>query len=221
MKLSQNDLDRINKAVKDAESTTSGEIATAIIKESSDYAFYELAFSVVVGALYFVGIIFGSTGIEQWLKSMFWNYNPIYLLMFTGFSLFGVIGITYLITNIPAIDRLIIPKKIMNIKVNNRAVRHFIESGTCYTKDRTGILIFISKMERKVVLLADKGINDKISQDKWDDIVKNIVQGIKDDKVVDSISKGIKDCGIILTKEFPIEKDDVNELSDDIQVLEE
>lgn len=221
MDLSKDDIDRISSAVKIAESKTSGEIATAIIKESSDYAFYELGFSVVVGAFYFLLITIFSDSVTNILSSMFWNYKESYLLLFTGFSLFFVIGVTYVLSNIPVIDRLIIPNKIMEKQVYNRAVRHFIESGTCYTKDRTGILIFISELEKKVVLLADKGINDKIPQERWDGIVAEIILGIKGNMLVDSISSAVIECGNILEKEFPIKKDDENELTDVIQVLEE
>ncbi len=221
MKLSDDDLKKISESVNSAEKTTSGEIATAIIKESSDYAFYELAFSLIIGGLYFIGLMLFSGSAQSWLKSLFWDYNPIYFSIFTGFSIFTVIGITYVLSNIPAIDRLIIPKKVMQKKVHNRAVRHFIESGTCYTQDRTGILIFISQMERKVILLADRGINEKIPQDKWDKIVSDLVDGIKDNNIVNSITTSVKTCGEILTTQFPIKEGDINELSDDIQVLKE
>lgn len=221
MKLNDDDLKKIRESVNSAEKTTSGEIATAIIKESSDYAFYELGFSLIVGALYFICIMLFSGSVESWFKSLFWEYQSTYFSIFTGFSIFAVIGITYVLSNIPAVDRLIIPKKIQNKKVQNRAVRHFIESETCYTQDRTGILIFISIMERKVILLADKGINEKIPQDKWDKIVSDLVIGIKDNNIVGSITDSVKTCGDILTKEFPIKQGDINELSDDIQVLKE
>lgn len=221
MKLSDEELKRISESVNSAEKTTSGEIATAIIKESSDYAFYELAFSLIIGGLYFIGIMLFSGSVESWLKSLFWDYNPIYLSIFTGFSIFIVIGISYVLSNIPVIDRFIIPKKVMQKKVHNRAVRHFIESGTCYTQDRTGILIFISQMERKVVLLADKGINERIPQSRWDKIVSDLVDGIKRENIVDSITNSVKACGEILRVEFPIKEGDINELSDDIQVLKE
>lgn len=221
MKLTKDDTDRISTAVKIAEGKTSGEIATAIIKESSDYAFYELGFSLIMGAVYFLLITIFSGSITESLSSMFWNYDSSYLLIFTGFSLFAVIGITYLLSNIPVIDRLIIPKKVMEKRVYNRALRHFIESGTCYTKDRTGILIFISELEKKVVLLADKGISDKIPQERWDGIVAEIILGIKGNMVVDSVVSAIIECGNILVDKFPIEEDDENELSDEIQVLKE
>lgn len=221
MKLSEDDLNRINSAVKIAEGKTSGEIATAIIKESSDYAFYELGFSLIVGALYFLIITIFSGNINNSLSKMFWNYDPSYLLVFTGISLFLVIGITYALSNIPVIDRFIIPKKEQDKRVYNRALRHFIESGTCYTQDRTGILIFISELEKKVVLIADKGISDKIPQERWDGIVAEIVLGIKGKQVVDSIVSAVIECGNILVSQFPIAEDDVNELSDDIQILKE
>ena len=221
MKLTEEELKNISNAVKNAEKNTSGEIATAIIKESSTYAYFELAFAVIVGGVYFLGLILFSKPIESWLESLFWSYSSNYLLIFTGFSLFGVIGITYLITNIPVIDRLIIPKKIQKSRVQQRAMRHFIESGTCYTKDRTGILIFISEMERRVILIADKGISDIISQDRWNNIVSTVTSGIKSGNISTSIIAAVTECGQILSKEFPIAADDTDELSNDIQILEE
>ncbi|QEN03697.1 TPM domain-containing protein [Thiospirochaeta perfilievii] len=221
MKLSEDDLKSIKNSVTQAEKGTSGEISTAIIEESSDYAFYELAFSIVVGAIYFVMFLLFSSRVEAWFSRFFWDYKNIYFTIFTGFSIFFVIGITYIISNIPAVDRLIIPKSVITKSVYNRALRHFIESETCYTKDRTGVLIFISIMERRVILLADKGINEKIDQSRWSGIVDSLISGIKVKSYTSSITGAVKDIGDILSKEFPIKSDDINELSDDIQVLKE
>ncbi len=221
MKFSQEDLKRINSSVKIAESKTSGEIATAIIKESSDYAFYELGFALIVGGIYFLIITIFSSSISSFIQSLFWDYHTEYLLIFTGSSLFLVVGLAYLVANIPAIDRLIIPKSVIEKRTYARALTHFIESETCYTKDRTGILIFISELERKVILIADKGISQKIPQVRWDGIVEEIILGIKENMIVDAISSAVIECGNILTEHFPIAIDDENELSDDIQILQE
>lgn len=118
------------------------------------------------------------------------------------------------------IDRLIVPKRVMKQKVKERAVRHFMESGVYNTRDRTGILIFISFMERRIELIADKGINEKIPQEKWNSIVENIIQGIKSDKVIEKLKESILECGKLLEKHFPIKSDDTNELSDDVTILE-
>ena len=95
-----------------------------------------------------------------------------------------------------------------------------MESGVYNTKDRTGILIFISILERRVELLADSGINEKIPQGKWQNIVDNIIQGIKEKNVTAHLIESINDCGDLLAQHFPIQPDDVNELSDEIDILE-
>jgi putative membrane protein len=220
MALKGEDLEKIKNAVKDAESKTAGEIATAFIKESDNYAVYELMFSVIGGFIYFVIMMLFSSNIENTLKRMLWEYTTDHLLIFYGLSTFLVIFILYLLANISFIDRLIVPKSIMQRKVNERAVRHFMESGVYNTKDRTGILIFISNLEHRVELLADKGINEKIPQEKWNAVVSHIVDGFKSGRMVENLTHSIAQCGEMLAEHYPIQPDDVNELKDDIAVLE-
>ena len=218
--LKKDDLKKINSAVKDAESKTSGEIPTAIIKESYNYAVYELLFAVIVGFIYFVVMMFFIGSIENQLQSLFWDYHIGHLLIFYGFSTFLVIALFYFLGNISTIDRLIVSKKIMWQKVKERALRHFMESGVYNTKDRTGILIFISILEKRVELLADSGINEKIPQGKWQNIVDNIIKGIKEKKVTPYLIESIDECGKILAQHFPIQPGDINELTDEIDILE-
>ena len=219
-KLSKDDIKKIGSAVKKAESKTSGEIATAMIKESYNYAIYELMFAVVIGFVYFVLMMFFAGNVEQFLQGEFWDYSVNYLVMFYGFSTFIIIALFYFIGNLSCIDRIIVPKKIRNQKVAERATRYFMESGVYNTKDRTGILIFISIMERRVELLADSGINEKIPKEKWQNIVDNIIKGIKQKEITTHLTESINECGNLLVEHFPIQSDDKNELTDDIKILE-
>lgn len=219
-KLNESDKNQIAAAVKKAESKTSGEIATAFIKESYDYAIFELIFAVIISFFYFVIMMFFTSNIENWLQSRFWDYTPHYLIAFYGFSTFLVGTIFYFLANISAIDRLIVSKKILNQKVQERALRHFVESGVYNTRDRTGILIFISLMEHQVILLADSGINEKIEQKQWQQMVDHIISGVKNGEIANNLCKSIEDCGELLTKHFPIKTDDTNELSNEIKELE-
>jgi len=219
-KLSKEDIKKIGFAVNKAEGKTSGEIATAMIKESYDYAIYELIFAVVIGFIYFVVMMFFAGSIEQYLQSKFWDYSVNYLVMFYGFSTFVIISVFYFIGNISSIDRLIVPNKIRLQKVQERATRYFMESGVYNTKDRTGILIFISIMEHRVELLADSGISEKISKEKWQNIVDNIIAGIKQKQITKHLIESIDECGNLLAEHFPIQADDKNELTDEINILE-
>lgn len=220
IKFTAQELEEIKQAVKDAESQTAGEIATAFIKESDNYAVYELLFAIFCGFFYFLIISVFGDAIEHALKDMFWDYTPQYLLSFYGFSTFLVIGFFYLLANLPFIDRLVVPKAVMARKVNERAQRHFLESGVYNTKDRTGILIFVSGLEHRVELMADKGISDKISQQKWNHLLDQIVVGIKEGKMVQNLCDSIRECGKLLAEHYPIQPDDINELKDDIAILD-
>ncbi|MFO7895865.1 MAG: hypothetical protein R6U84_02925 [Candidatus Cloacimonadales bacterium] len=220
MKLSTEDQARIKAAIGKAESKTSGEIATAFVGESYDYAIYELLFAVVIGFIYFAVMLLFSNQVDSWLAQKFWNYNSSYLLGFYGFSTFLVITVVYLLANLPLIDRLIVSKKIRQRKVHERALRHFVESGVYNTVHRTGILIFISALEHRVELLADTGINQLIPQEDWNKIVEQIVQGIKLKQPADYLIKAIEDCGKLLAENFPIQAEPINELADEITILE-
>lgn len=218
--LSETDRALLKEAVKKAESTTSGEIATAMIKESDNYAFYELIFSLGCGFFYFLIATYYLDYIEDFLKAHFWDYSSYHLAGFFGLSIFAVITIAYILSNIPAVDRLVIPKRLMVEKVKHRAMRHFMESGVSNTRDRTGILIFISELEQRVELIADAGIAEKIDQDRWEEIVAMVITGIKENRVAENLAGAVKACGSLLTTHFPIKADDTNELGDDITILE-
>ncbi len=220
MKLSVEDKSLLKEAVRKAELNTSGEITTAFIKESDSYAPYELAFALASGFVYFLIATFYLDYIEEFLQSFFWDYSSFHLAGFYGLSIFAVITIAYLLSNIPVIDRLIIPRRVMVTKTRQRALRHFVESGVSYTRDRTGILIFISELERRVELIADKGISEKIEQSQWDDIVANIIAGVRNNKLAGNLAESVETCGKLLSEHFPIKSDDTNELSNDITILE-
>ncbi len=224
IKLAQEEIERIGKSVEKAEKNTSGEIALAMIPQSDSYAIFELMTAVVCGFVCFVAMLFWIQGIENWLSSLFWGSGvesrAYPLVMFYGFGSFLIISIAYALANIPLIDRLIVPRRYREEKVKQRAHREFLDSGVYDTRDRTGILIFISQLERRVELIADKGIAEKIPQDEWDHIVDIIIKGICNRKLADSLCKAVEMCGNLLETHFPIKADDTNELSNRINILE-
>ena len=218
--LSDDDQKRIAKAVELAEKKTSGEIATALIKESSDYAVYELYFSLIAGFLYFTFLLIFYPAVSSWMENLFWSSQSWYVTAFYGLTTILFIGLTYFFSNLPFVDRLIVPRKVMDEKVRSRAMQHFTESGVYSTRDHTGILIFISLLERRVEILADKGISDKIPQDQWDSLVADLSVAIKNGDMADGLCRAVESCGKKLSGHFPIKADDTNELSDSVDILE-
>ncbi len=220
IKFSEKDLKRIAESVKSAEKKTSGEISVAFIKESNDYAKYELLFAIISGFIYTGLIMLFRSPTESLIKNLFWDFSTTHLILFYGLSPFVIITLFYLIANIPVVDRIIIPKKKMEKNVKERASRYFIEAGISNTRDRTGILIFLSFLERRVVLLADIGINSKVFSERSPEIISNITSGIKTGQTVGKLIKSIELCGELISHDVPIKPDDTNELKDDVTILE-
>ena len=217
---SRQDLARISEAIEKAEKKTSGEIAVAFVKQSDTYAIYELLFALILGVVFFNILLFFYTPIEHFIQTHTWHYSTQMTTAVIGLSSFIFIALLYLLFNIPFLDRLIVPKKVMKKKVSDRAFLHFIQAGITETRDRSGILIFISHLERRVMIIADKGINQKIEQGQWAEFIDEIVLGIKKGHLTDHLVQVIRKCGYLLEEHFPIKDDDTNELSNEMTILE-
>jgi putative membrane protein len=220
LNLSKKDFDDIQAAVEKEEKKTSGEIALALIRESDSYSFWELFFSVIVGGFVFSLLLPLSPFFEKFLASFLWTYSSWQLPAVIGLITFFVIALIFNIANIPSIDRFIIPYVVRHRAVYLRALRHFVESGVYATRDHSGILIFISVMEREVRILADIGLAEKIEQEKWNTIAQELSAAFKANAVKEGLEKAIHDCGLLLQEHFPVQEDNPNELADGLVVLE-
>ncbi len=220
-KFTKEEIEKINKAAAHVESVSSGEVLTAVIRESSDYAFAELVFALVGGFVFYTTAMFFHSGIESRLSGLFWEPHPWHVTAFYGAATLLVIGLLYILSNLPGFDRLIVPKAVIQKNVHRRALVHFTESGAVNTRDRTGILFFISLRERQVEIIADEGINSKVGEDAWDGILKKLLANIKKGDAAAGLETAILDCAAILKEHFPVQKDDVNELPDGIVFLED
>ena len=221
LNLSEEALERLRAAVEKAERKTNGEIAVALTGESEPYAFWELFAAVIAGAIVCAALLPFTAAIQAALDSFFWHSAAWRLSAFFGITSFGLIALLYALANIPAIDRLIIPRAVRSRSVQNRAVRHFAESGVSGTKDRSGILLFVSYMEREVRIIADSGISAKISGDLWALIAEELASEIGGKDTEAAFTRAIERCGELLEQHFPAQNDNPDELSNAVVILED
>lgn len=102
--------------------------------------------------------------------------------------------------------------------VKELAEEEFVRLGITETKDKTGILIFILLADKKFYILADEGINEKVSPDTWENIKNKMQQMFQRGEFSKGILHGIDLVGEILSKYFPIKPGDTNELSNKVVV---
>ena len=89
----------------------------------------------------------------------------------------------------------------------------FAERGVYDTRDRSGLLIVIAELERRVVILGDTGIHAHIGEGGWDEHVRAIVEGVRRGRGADAVVSVVRVLGEVLATHFPRRADDVDELS--------
>lgn len=194
--------EKIKDTTHAAEARTIGEIAVMVVDGSDRYVEAEITGGVIFSAI----PAFILT--EIFFHSSIWSFIPLCLLFFPPFRLLS--------GKSPAIKSAFTGRKRKNNAVRERAVRAFYEKGLYKTKKNTGVLFFLSLLERKVWVLADKGIYEKIQQARLNELANTVSRGIRDNRACDALCEAIKEAGELLAGHFPITSGDTDELTNDL-----
>jgi putative membrane protein len=199
--LSEQDRKAIADTIAKAEARTSGEIVFAVAEASSNYQHAAL-----------LGAIFGMAGVST-LYLIFPMVHTINMVLWVELVSFAFL---YAILSNLSCRRWFIPGREMDFQTREAAFFEFYSRGLYRTRDANGILIFLSHLERKVVILGDKAIHEKMGDRHWDEVRDKIVQGIRNGKAREGICAAIECCGDALARHFPYRPDDTNELPDTV-----
>jgi len=100
--------------------------------------------------------------------------------------------------------------------VLDRAAYLFRQLNMHRTKLRNGVLFYLAIQDRKFAILGDIGINQVVPSDFWDTVKSTIFSAFSEGKFREGLTEGIRLAGSHLKKHFPYQKQDVNELTNDI-----
>jgi putative membrane protein len=208
------DLKEIEAAVNEAEAGTSGEIVPYAVSHSDHYEAAAWK-GATLGA--FVGVV-GAAAVH--VLAGFWGGFSLAWLVLPAF-VGGAVGFVAAALIRPLKLWLAGPAAIDH-QVRLRANTAFLKSEVFKTRERTGVLIFLSLLERRVVVLGDSGINSRVEQHEWDAIVAGIVNGIRAGQTGKALAGAIRRCGELLThRGVAIRPDDTDELPDQLRMREE
>jgi putative membrane protein len=214
-RLNEKDLERIKAAVKIAEEKISGEIVPVLVERSGDYLIALYKGSLIGAAFTFVSmVVLDRFVIHDAVNTLF--YDPVFILLIV--ILGGVLGAVVPYFSDP-VKRLLVARRYQDLVTRQCAENAFLEEEVFNTRQRTGVMIFVSFFEHEVIVMADKGISKTVDQQQWDKIVQDLIKEIRNGRLVEALEEGIKQCGdILLEKGFRKTIDDVNELRDDLRV---
>lgn len=168
--LGAEDLAAVEAAVREAEAACGGEIVPYVVDASDEdpgAAWTAAAWGAVAAPLLAVGL-------AQWLTP--WGGWPLWMALppLAGAAAGYLAG-----RWITPLRRALVPEPVARRRVARRAAAAFLDEEMFLTRDRTGVLLFVSLLEHRVVVLADTGIHQRVPPGAWDEVVAEAVAGLR------------------------------------------
>lgn len=225
------DLAAIETAVRDAEARTSGEIYCVVAVESSDYHGTPTAWAAGVALMAPALLLLAGVQVTAPDVVMYggWTASQVegvgeataHAALIGTLVLQAVLfAATLLMVSIRGVRMALTPRGMKRDQVRRQAQAQFLAKNLHTTRERTGVLIYVSIVERMAELIADESIHAQVADRTWDTAMAALTDGLKHDKALEGFKAAISQCADVLEKNFPARPgDNPNELSDAVVVL--
>jgi putative membrane protein len=211
---------RIEQAVAEAEAQTSCEIVPTVATASGRYDRPEdlIGLWLAVAAAVSIWLFFPRPADE----SGSWGGLPSYvgvLALVAGIVVAFIVG-AVIGSRIGWLRRLFTPRQQMLEEVYSRAREVFFDKRVHHTSGATGLLIYVSLFEHTAVVLGDQEILDQLGQPFLDKLCRQLTTGLARHSPADALCQVIAAAGEQLSAAFPRADGDVNELQDTLVLID-
>lgn len=208
--LSEGERERIRQAVQAAEQQTRGEIVPMIVARSGLYRDTRHWAGLITALITLAALL---TVEASWLPWGWHASNAAWLVV--AVTLAYAVGAW--IGTWPVVVRLLTAPARMQHKVALRAERAFAQHAVSQTRERTGVLILLSILERQVYVLPDPSLAALIPAERWKQVVQAAVEHLRTGDIAGGLSTAIGACGRVLAGACPAcPGDNPNELPDHV-----
>ncbi len=203
--ISDESLDRIEARVADVEHETTAEVVVAIAPRAESYRDIAILVGAAVASLALLALLYLPV-----------DFPAPAILPLTLVS--GFVG-TWIATRSPALLAALALGDRRVDAARSRAREAFVEEAVSATRERTGLLLFVSLAERHVEVIPDFGLDSRIARGEWNRIANEATtaQGWESwDAVVEEL---LTRAAPLLAREFPATGDNPDEISNRPRVL--
>lgn len=201
--LNDTEKSQLRAAIRQAEAKTTGEIVTVIAQTSDDYFYYPTLWSALLAIL-----------------------SPLLsMTLAVSFAPLGIVELQLLVFVLLALlfrwrplKMRLVPRAVKQQYCARRAREQFLAQNLHTTRERTGVLLYVSVDERHVELLADAGIHARVPVGTWDEVVNKLTSQVKAGQVSTGFIEAVSAVGAQLAAHFPA-AENPNELSDHLVEL--
>lgn len=201
---------RIEAAIRKAESGTSAEFLCAVARSADTYFAVPLLVAAIVAIVLPAAVLALMPG---W--PAFDLRDPsIAILQLAAFAILGL-GATR-----PGIAARLTPRAVCRRRAARFAAAVFLERGLSGVRERNGVLLFVSLAERHVEVIADRGVFARVDPAQWVSVVEAFTTQVARGDVTDAYVAALDRLGAILASAYPRAADDVNEIADRLVELD-
>lgn len=210
--LTAHDHARISAAVTAAESHSCGEITTILADQSDSYHDITLIWSALVALSIAPNVYLGAVDRLMGWWGSHWQASSLFALAT------GVVTVKFaamwLLLRWRWLRLALVPGPIKHARVRARAVTCYRIATDQRTAAATGILIYLSRAERRAEIVADPAISARVPPEVWGTAMASLLDHIRQDRLADGLIAAIGQAGAVLAEHFPGHEDDINELPD-------
>jgi putative membrane protein len=203
----------VDEAVTRLEQRSAAEVVCVVATESGRY---DRAESLVGLALGLIGLALADA---SWTAMAGGWGSAAPLLWQAGFvSGFFAVGVA-LASFVHPVRRLFVPAREMEEEVRRGALAAFAGSRVHDTARRTGVLVYVSLFEQRVVVLLDSGVRAAIGDDLAKQLVDAAIVGLKAGKRAEVLAALIDQVGDALAVKLPADPQNPDELPNHVIAL--
>ncbi len=181
------DENAIIAAVRAAEARTSGQIVCVLARQSCDPSAFVTLYAAALAL------------ITPW-PLLEWTQLSAQIIFAVQI---GVFVAALLILGWTPLGVMLTPRRIKRRQAYRTALEQFFARGLARTRSRAGVLIFVSAAEHYARIVADEGLDDRISEAEWRTVVDEMTANLHEGRMTEGFVSAVTRCGDLLAKAAP------------------
>ena len=191
--------DNLAQCVKEIETSTDAELVIIVRARSGTYAHADYLFGFTVSFIILLFVLFSPV-----------DFHPIWIPIDV---VIAFVASAFVSSRSNFLRRLFSTDKYRSKVTRTAAAAMFYEAGIANTNAEMGVLIYLSLLERRLELIADRGVLRKVPAQEWNRELAelHLIGHTPEPK---TFMNAIKDFGTLLTSHVPATGENPNELPD-------
>ena len=189
----------LTECVKKIESNTDAELILIVRARSTSYRHADYLFGAMLAFAGLLFLLFSPFDFHE-----YWVVVDVALLFIIG-------AVVSRYSN--WLRRLLTSEKFRSEAVRKSAAAMFYEAGVANTNAELGLIVYLSILERRLEVIADRGVLKGVNALEWNQIVAELHQAGRKPEP-QSLLEGMEKLGCLLAAHLPATGENPNELPD-------